>query len=86
MTESRTWAEQLAARVTEPREPAEAAPRADREGPAWARVLADRAAGRETPAEVLAEVRQGARKARTEMERRILERLGHQVDEPPPAA
>jgi hypothetical protein len=85
MSGKQGWAERLAARVTAPAEPGEAVPRAGRDDPAWVRVLADRAAGRETPAEVLAEVRQAAGRSRTEMERRILERLGH-TEEPPPAA
>lgn len=85
MSKKQGWADRLAARVTEPAEPGEAKPAAATEAPAWARVLADRAAGRETPAEVLAEVRQAAGRSRTEMERRILERLGY-AEEPPPAA
>lgn len=52
----------------------------------WARVAAGRATGVAPDPEDVAAVQETARPPRTEFERRILERLGYDEDETPPAA
>lgn len=79
------WKQKLAARMAgpsdgKPDEPAAAGPVA----PAWARVAGDRAAGNAPSQDDVDEARERARRPRTEFERKILERLGH--DGAPPAA
>lgn len=87
MADEKTWAELLAARVTEPSRTEEAPVQADRGRPAWARVMSDRAMGREPDPEALAEAQQAGQRPRAEYDRRILDRLGYDQDEePPPAA
>lgn len=82
MADNKTWAQQATARMV--RTPSEATEKQDTEAPAWARVLADRANGRESDPELLAEAQRTRRPPRTEMERKLLERLG--FDDEPPAA
>lgn len=52
----------------------------------WARVIANRACGVEPAPEDAAAVEKAGRPPRTEFERRMLERLGYDEDETPPAA
>ncbi|WP_367324810.1 hypothetical protein [Streptomyces sp. HUAS ZL42] len=81
-----SWAERLAARVAGDTRAAKGEPRAGRSAPAWARLAADRAGGKEADPETVAEVRRAAQRPRSEWEQRLLERLGHGDDETPPAA
>ncbi|MER5473730.1 hypothetical protein [Streptomyces sp. NPDC002685] len=85
MAEEQNWAAKVAARIVGT--PGEATEEQDTDSPPWARVLADRANGREPDSEVLALAQRSRRPPRTEMERQLLERLGY-GDEgtPPPAA
>ncbi|MGW1503756.1 hypothetical protein ACWCQW_35390 [Streptomyces mirabilis] len=76
------WKQKLAARMTGTS--GEVTAEQDTEAPAWARVLADRANGRVPDPELVAEAQRTSRPPRTEMERKLLERLGH-GDEPPAA-
>ncbi|MGW4139374.1 hypothetical protein ACWELV_21665 [Streptomyces mirabilis] len=76
------WKQKLAARMTGTSD--EVTAEQDTEAPAWARVLADRANGREPDPELLAEAQRSSRPPRTEMERKLLERLGY--GDGPPAA
>jgi len=72
------WAARLAERMGEGAtgaEPAEGA--TGPETSAWARVAADRAAGREPSVEDVRAARDRAVRPRTEFERRVLARLGH---------
>ena len=81
MADDKTWAQKAAERMV--RTPGVAAEQ-DTESPAWARVLADRANGRESDPELVREAQRTRRPPRTEMERKLLERFG--FDDEPPAA
>lgn len=86
-TDTPTWADRVAERMS-PQAPAvePSAPSTEPEAPAWARVLADRAAGREASVDDVREARERAARPRTEFERRVLARLGHDTNDGPPAA
>lgn len=81
MTEGQSWAQKAAARMVRTSETTEGQ---DAGSPAWARVLADRANGRVPDPELVAEAQRTRRPARTELERKLLERFGF-GDEPPAA-
>ncbi len=83
-----TWAERAAARLTADRpSPGGSTPVASSEVPAWAQVLADRAAGRQPDPEVLRDAREGAQRPRKDWENQLLARLGYDVQgDAPPAA
>jgi len=81
MAEEQSWAQKAAARMVRTPEVTEGQ---DTEAPAWARVLADRANGRVPDPELVAEAQRTRQPARTEMERKLLERFG--FDDEPPAA
>lgn len=81
------WVERLAARLTETTsDPAAEDAVTGSQAPAWARVQADRAAGREPDAEDVRKARVRAVRPRTEFERRVLDRLGHDPGNGPTAA
>ncbi|MER5470850.1 hypothetical protein [Streptomyces sp. NPDC002685] len=82
MADDKTWAQKAAARMVRPS--GEAAAEQDTESPAWARVLADRANGRVPDPKLVAEAQRTRQPARTELERKLLERFG--FDDEPPAA
>ncbi|NMI57101.1 MULTISPECIES: hypothetical protein [unclassified Streptomyces] len=82
MADEQTWAQRTGARMV--RTSDEVTAEQDTEAPAWARVLADRANGRVPDPELVAEAQRTSRPPRTEMERKLLERLGY-GDEPPAA-
>lgn len=82
-TNDTSWVDRLASRIT--RDSDDGATTGP-EQPAWARVTADRAAGREASAEDVREARVRATRPRTEFERRVLARLGHDTNDGPPAA
>lgn len=83
--EAPLWARQVAARATGTPMPEK--PVTDTERPAWERALADRLAGHEPDPETVREARAAVRPAPSEWERRILARVGHDVeDDRPPAA
>lgn len=79
------WAELVAARVTGTPPPVEEA-LTEPVGPAWARALADRAAGRTPDPETVREAHTARSKPRSTWEKTLLARLGQDEDDGPPDA